>query len=101
MGAHLCAAGGLTWSGSPAENGRLLIVVDRGLMTVLKIRGVMAILDALDDPTSPYHYPAIDGLYDSLAMTISDKLGWFYDLGWGERSLVKLALSGAIRVLPR
>lgn len=70
---------------------------DTSLMGQLKIRAFMDVLSAVDDPTSPFRYPALDAISDQLSLRLADRAGGFGDLGAGNGSI----FGGAIRIAAR
>lgn len=70
-------------------------------MTRMKIQGYMRILEDIGDTHSPYHYSVIDALYDVVCIKVSQRLGFFFDIGWGRVSLVRLIIKALSKVMPR
>lgn len=51
-------------------------VLDGTPMNTMKLRGLMDLLDAALEPSSPYHYAAEEGIADHLAIRVTDRLGF-------------------------
>lgn len=101
---------GLTLNGekiAPDELDKLFLkyisddLFKKSLMNSLKIRGLITLFMNWDKANSPFVYEATGGLYDALAIMVSEKFGVFWDLGRGKRSLFKMAVSVISRVCPR
>lgn len=70
---------------------------DSSINTALKIRGLMSLI--ADEEDKSFKYSPIDGIYDMMAIKISDKLGFFLDFPIGKNnSFFKLILSFIINL---
>ncbi len=67
----------------------------------LKIRGYMEIVRSLSNRSTAFIYSPIEGVYDNLAIKISDKLGFFFDFGFGRFSVFKSFIYLLIKILPK
>lgn len=56
--------------------------LEKDLINSLKIRGLMELVTGCNNPESQCRYSPENGLYDMLAIKISEKFGWFIDYGW-------------------
>ncbi len=70
-------------------------------MTKMKIEGYKHILRELGDTRSAYHYDPVDALYDAFCIKISQRLGFFFDIGWGDFSFFRSGIKLLSRVMPR
>lgn len=76
---------GLTLDGEPVQPAGLdrayldrvgTDVFDGTPMNTMKLRGLMDLLDAALEPSSPYHYAAEDGIADHMAIRVVDRVGF-------------------------
>jgi predicted dehydrogenase len=69
------------------------------LMNLMKIRGLMEILDSLEQEESPFQYQVSDGLYDAILSIAISRLAFWYDiLALFNSSVIKFLF---INILPK
>lgn len=73
----------------------------KSVMNSMKIRGIMEILNGVDKGDKKYFYSAKTGIYDILAIMISEKFGYFRDFSFGKISSFALLAKMLSKVLPK